>query len=551
MADLSAPPAPVYDVVVLGSGAAGLTAALAAASAGARVGVFEKADRIGGTTALSGGLAWVPDNAMAKAEGLADSREQALTYLASLSNGTMRPEMVETFVDTAGDFLAWLHGETPLRFRLVTRYPDYHPEHPGGRPGGGRSLEPELYPTNRLGDWAQLLAGHPRRFLIGDIPSGGGTGVLVPEVAEERDRLGLEGLGRAMVAALLQGCLDAGIEPRTRHRAVDLLARDGRVTGVRFETEQGTTDVFAGAVVVATGGFEWDPELVSAFLRGPVEHPPGARSNTGDGLRMLMRHGVKLGGMQQAWWVPVVAPPGATDADGTQTSILLLRERTIPGTIMVNQNGDRFANEAANYNALGAALHVFDPVTFSYANNPAWLLLDRDCVDRYGCFGAAPGQDPPGWLLEAETLVDLAGLLGLPSERLVATVDRWNDLVAGGHDLDFSRGESVYDGWCGDQAHYGTPRATLGRLGKGPYYATRVHASALGTKGGALTGVDGEVTDVDGRAVPGLYAAGNAMAAPTGMAYGGAGGTLGPAMVFAYRTGRAASGSILERKVLD
>jgi hypothetical protein len=532
---------PAYDVLVLGSGAAGLTAALAAASAGARVGVFEKADRLGGTTALSGGLAWVPNNAVARAEGVVDSREQALTYLESLSNATMRPEMVATFVDTADEFLAWLHAETPMRFRLVHRYPDYHPEHPGGLPGGGRSLEPDLFPTDQLGDWAQLLAGQTRRFLIGDIPSGGGTGVLEPEVAAERTAKGLEGLGRALVASLLKGCLEAGIEPRTRHRAVDLLFREGRVAGVRFETEQGTTDVSAHAVVVATGGFEWDPELVGAFLRGPLEHPPGARSNTGDGLRMLMRHGAKLGGMQQAWWVPVVTPTGATDADGTQTSILLLRERTVPGTIMVNQRGERFANEAANYNALGAAFHVFDPVTFSYANNPARLLMDRACVDAYGCFGVAPGAEPPEWLLRADTIEDLAGRIGVPPERLVATVERWNELVDSGHDTDFSRGESVYDGWCGDQSSYGTPRATLGRVAKGPFYAAQVHASALGTKGGALTGIEGEVRDVDGVDIPGLYAAGNAMAAPTGMAYGGAGGTLGPAMVFAYRTGRAAA----------
>jgi len=538
---MSTPGEEHYDVVVLGTGAAGLTAALAAAQSGARVGLFEKSELVGGTTALSGGVIWLPDNPVARAEGVEDSREDALAYLAALSNDTMREEMVEAFVDTVGELVEWLDNKTPVRLRLVPRYPDYHPEHPGGRPGGGRSLESDLVSTDPIGAWVDRLVGAPRRMLIGEIPSGGGTGVLAPHVKEERDNDHVEGLGRGLVVSLLQGCLDAGVEPHTGARATELLVDDGRVEGVRLEGADGDVVVRARAVVIATGGFEWDDDLVRAFLRGPVENMPTSRANTGDGLRLAMRVGAELGSMQFAWWVPVVAPPGLVDADGQPGSLLLLRERTIPGTVMVNKQGARFANEAANYNALGGAFHVFDPVEFAYANIPAWLILDSRCVDRYGCFGTAPGQPAPDWLVRAETVAELAAAIDVPADALAETLDRFNEHVDAGHDPDYRRGESIYDGWCGDQRHYGTPQATLGRVDTAPYFAVQVHPSTLGTKGGPRTTIDGEVVHVSGASVPGLYAVGNAMAAPTGIAYGGAGGTLGPALVFGYRAGRAAA----------
>ncbi|MEY9211744.1 FAD-dependent oxidoreductase [Thermobifida halotolerans] len=528
-----------YDVVVLGTGAAGLTAALAAASNGASVGLFEKADRVGGTTALSGGIVWLPGNRHAAEAGVDDSREKALTYLGSLSNGSMRPEMVEAFVDNVAPTLDWLDRETPLRLRLVPRYPDYHPEHPGGLPGGGRSLEPALFDTRGLGPWRDRLVGSPRRLRISEIPSGGGTGVIAPELMRRRTEASQEGLGRGLVAALLQGCLDRSIEPRTGMRAVELLVDGGRVTGVRFESGQESREVRARrAVIIATGGFEHDPALVRDLLHGPLAHPPGVSSNTGDGLRMAMRVGARLGGVHEAWWVPVVLVPGE---DGTPVPTLLLRERTLPGTLMVNARGRRFANEAANYNALGAVFRTFDIASFSYANVPAWLVLDDACVKRYGVFGTAAGAGAPDWVRRADTLEDLAERIGVPADALVATVARFNDHVRAGHDPDFHRGESVYDGWCGDQTYYGTPRATLGSVATGPFHAVPVHPSALGTKGGPSTTPDGQVIRADDTPIEGLYAVGNAMAAPTGMVYGGAGGTLGPAVVFAHLAGRHAA----------
>ena len=518
------------DVVVLGSGAAGLVAAIAAADAGASVVLAEKGAAVGGTTALSGGVVWLP------AVTPGDPPEDAITYLTALAHGTADADMVHTFVHQARPLVEWLQDQTPLRLDLVERYPDYHPEHPGGRPDGGRSYEPRLFPTAGLGPWADRMVGQVRRLLISEIPSGGGSGVVAEEVLRERTERGVEGLGRGLVAALLQGCLDRGIEPRLNTRAVALRVDDGRIRGVTFESPSGRSEIAAASVVIATGGFEFDDDLVRDFLRGPIRYPPGVVTNTGDGLRLAMRAGAALGAMSHAWWVPVVL---AEPSLGAQVPTLLLRERTLPGTLMLNGGGRRFTNEAANYNALGAAFHAFDISRFAYANDPAWLVIDDACVQEYGVFGLPPGQRPE-WLHTVGDAGELARFIDADPEAVTATLDRWNAAVAEGTDADFGRGQSRYDGWCGDQRHYGTPAATLGPMGGGPFHVTRVYPSALGTKGGPRTTTSGRVLRADGSVLSGLFAAGNAMAAPTGMVYGGAGGTLGPALVFGRLAGTAA-----------
>ncbi|MET0741313.1 MAG: FAD-dependent oxidoreductase [Candidatus Nanopelagicales bacterium] len=529
-----------YDVVVLGTGASGLCAALAAADAGADVAVFEKSQLVGGTTALSSGVAWIPNNKYAAAVGVRDSRADALAYLQSLSFDMIVPELAEALVDTGPELIDWLESSTPLRLRLIPGFPDYHPEHPGGMPQGGRSLEPELFSFSAIEGWGARMVGTTRPMRVTETPIGGGTGVLDPEVEADRRSQQIEGLGRALVGSLLKGCLDRGVVPHLEHRAVALVMLGGAVDGVTFETPQGSVAIRARSVVIATGGFEFDQELVRAFLRGPIKHPAGVPTNTGDGLRMAMRVGAQLGNMREAWWVPVAALP-KENPDDRQPVLLILRERTLPRSIIVNRFGRRFTNEAANYNALGGAFHQFDPTSFSYLNQPCHLLFDQGFVDRYGGFGTAAGGPAPEWALRAATLEELATLIGVPADALVATVERFNDMVAKGHDEDFRRGESAHDGWGGDRTRYPTAAATLGPLDAGPFYAVELFSSTLGTKGGPRTDVDGRVLDVDGVPIPGLYAAGNAMAGPTGMVYGGAGGTLGPALVFGYRAGRRAA----------
>lgn len=292
-----------FDVVVLGTGAAGLVAALTAAERGARVGLFEKAPVVGGTTAVSGGGCWVPCNAQMAAAGLADDRQDALDYLASLSFGHIRPGFAEVIVDDGPIVFQWLESATALRMKIVPGYPDYHPERPGGRPGGGRTLEPELFSFRRLGTWADRVVSTHRNphLMLTDTTLGGGSGFLDDEELARRQAEDLRGCGAGLVGPLLEACLQRGIQPACDSRAVDLVMADGCVTGVVLEQQDRTVEIQAElGVVLATGGYEWEPELVRSFLRGPMTSPASLPSNVGDGLLMAMRAGAALDNMPHA-----------------------------------------------------------------------------------------------------------------------------------------------------------------------------------------------------------------------------------------------------------
>ena len=225
---------------------------------------------------------------------------------------------------------------------------------------------------------------------------------------------------------------------------------------------------------------------------------------------------------------------------------LLAGTRSLPRAIMVNRKGKRFTNEAANYNAFGAAFHEQDVSEFSYANLPCWMIFDQGHVNRYG-FGAfsRPGVAPPQWITSAPTLERLAEQLGIPPEGLAQTVVRWNEQATNGCDTDFARGEAAHDRWWGDPNHREGPEATLGPIDEGPFYAVEVKSGALGTKGGPRVDPNANVLDLDGDPIRGLYAAGNVMASPMGMTYGGPGGTIAPGMVFGFAAARHATGSPL------
>jgi succinate dehydrogenase/fumarate reductase flavoprotein subunit len=534
-----------YDVVVLGTGAAGMVAALAASDGGASVGLFEKSDLLGGTTAISGSIAWIPANQIAAAAGVEDSPQDALAYLDALSLGLIDRDLAEVLISTGPELIDYLQSRTPVRLALIERYPDYHPEHPGGKPGGGRSLEPGLFAFEELGEWAQRITPTlpgVKRLRVAEQKHGGGSGEISAQAMREREAHDIRACGHALVGALLRGCLDRGIEPVTSARARELILADGRVGGVVIDHDGERLEVRARrGVVIATGGFEWNEELVRTFLRGPMTAPASVPTNTGDGLVMAMKVGASLGNMREAWWMPVFQIPG-DEYQGQQRSILTLRERTVPGTIMVNRAGVRFTNEASNYNAQGAALHAFDMASFDYANLPCWIVFDERCFRRYGFSVAPPDSDPPDWIARGDSLAQLAARIGVPATALEATVARFNGNVAElGRDPDFGRGDSGYDHWNGDQTLPGHS-STLGPLDSPPYYAVEIQSGTLGTKGGPRTDADGRVIDLDGNVIEGLYAAGNAMAGVTGMVYGGAGGTIGPAMVFGYRAGRHAAG---------
>jgi 3-oxosteroid 1-dehydrogenase len=532
-----------YDVIVLGTGAAGLTAALAAHAGGARVGLFEKADTVGGTSAWSGGMVWIPLNHHMAEIGVEDTRESVLAYLESLSLGLIDPELAAALIDAGPEVISWLEANTPAQFQIIKDFPDYHPEHPGAARAGGRSMECPLFPFVELGEWQHRVTVGPQlsgNILMSETSLGrGAPGGVSAQELDRRQVRDERGAGQGLVGALLKGCLDRGIEPVTGARAVELLTDGPRVVGVVLETAAGRQEVRArGGVVLATGGFEWDADLVRAFVRGPLVRSASVPTNTGDGLKMAMRIGAGLGNMREAWWVPIIdVPVEGKGMAGWQVN----GERSRPHCIMVNKRAERFANEAANYNAFGAAFHVIDVGSFDYVNHPAWMVFDHYYFSKYGLAGHKSDVPTPDWIVEAPTIRSLAEAIGLPPDALEATVARWNETAAKGEDPDFGRGTGLHDRWWGDPSLGTGPESTVGPVDAAPFYAVRVYSGTLGTKGGPRTDGSGQVLDVDGRPIGGLYAAGNVMASALGMTYGGAGGTLGPAMVFGYLAGRHAA----------
>lgn len=534
----------MHDVVVLGTGVAGLVAAITAHDNGASVGLYEKSELIGGTTAMSGGIIWMPNNHLQAGAGIDDSREQALAYLDALSLDMIDSDMAAAFVDSGPVALQYVHENTPCDFSLLATYPDYHPEHPGGLPEGGRSVDNLVFPYPTLGDWADKIR-NPRGAMpvaLGETPLGGATTSPDPAVLGARMAKGENGMGLALVGGLLRACLDRGIEPQLCWRADKLELVDGRVTGVHFATPDGEHTVEATkGVVVATGGFEFNPELAASYLRGPMTGPAGSPENTGDGLIMSVEAGARLANMGNAWWVPITRIPGEEQYGAAKVHLILL-ERTRPGSLMVNGSGRRFCNEAGNYNAMGGVFHQFDPVSFDYPNLPAWLIFDHGHKQKYDVASAPAGDQVPDWMATGETPEELALAIAVDPEALAATIHRFNDYASQGSDPDFHRGVSAYDTFNGDQTLPGV-QATLGPLAQGPFYAIKIEQGSLGTNGGPKTDARGRVLRQRGGVIDGLWAAGNVMAAPTGLVYGGAGGTIGPALTFGWIAGQDAAGS--------
>ena len=536
----------VPEVVVVGSGAAALAAALAAAAGGARVTMVESTGSVGGTTAVSGGGVWMPQNHHMAELGSVDSRPEALAYMDRLTAGRTPAELLEHYVDRGPGVLAHLEHTTPLELRPMT-WPDYHPEMDGAK-ASGRMLEPALYDTNRLGSWAARLRRPPVLGL--PIPLQEATVEWRPSYTPEkfdaalvraRVAAGQVACGQALVGALLEACLAAGIEPQLETRAVEITmsgrGSDARVTGLVVEQEAGRAELPAVAVVLASGGYEWNAPLRERFLPGPLTHPHSPPSNQGDGLAMAMAVGADLGNMNETWWYPASCLPGEV-YDGRPLARFVGVERTAPHSIMVNRFGQRFVNEAGNYNDLGKSFFSFDVNEYYPRNLPSWVVFDRQYRSRYPVSTCRPGDPDPSWLIAHDTLEGLALRAGIDPVGLTETVERWNRFVAAGRDRDFGRGTSAYDRFHGDP---GAKHPNLGTVDEGPFYALPVHVGSVGTKGGPRVDTDGRVLHVGDRPIPGLYGAGNVIASPAGPAYYGGGTSIGMGLVWGHGAGTHAA----------
>jgi succinate dehydrogenase/fumarate reductase flavoprotein subunit len=523
---------------VVGTGAAALAAALAAHDRGARVRVLERTGSVGGTTAVSGGGIWMPQNHRMAEDGLADSREEALAYMVRLTAGRTPTSLLERYVDEGPAIVAGLERRTPLRLSAMT-WPDYHPEMEGAK-GSGRMLEPDLYATGALGEWAARLRRPP--VLAVPVTLEEATVEWRPSyrpeqfdaaAVQQRAADGLVACGQALVAALLAACLERGILPVLGARACEIIQRDRRVAGLVVEHDGGRSDMAAGSVVLATGGYEWNSDLRARFLPGPLTHPHTPPANEGDGLLMAMAVGADLANMNETWWYPASSVPGE-EYEGRPLARFVGVERTAPHSIMVDRFGQRFVNEAANYNDMVKAFFSFDANAYTPRHLPCWVVADHQYRTRYPLSVARPGDPDPPWLVVGDTLVDLATRAGIDPVGLTATVERWNRMVGDGADRDFGRGSSAYDRFHGD------PRAAhpnLGTVEQGPFYALPVHVGSVGTKGGPRVDADGRVLHVHDRPIPGLYGAGNVVASPAGPAYYGGGTSIGMGLVWGHLAG--------------
>ncbi len=534
------------DVLIIGAGAAGLTAALAAHDSVAKVTIIEKGDKLGGTAAISGGIVWVPNNPAMQAAGIEDNREDALAYFRSLDHGEMNNDTLEAFVDEGTQALAFLGSQGAADLSVLNGYPDYYLDRPGAKTGGGRALDNELFDYRTLGEWADKIynGGDVQRMMLRETPLGGGTGVIEPEEMQRRVDGDLRGWGQALVGRLLKACLDNGIEPLLGTAAKKLLVENDVITGVALDN--GETINASRGVILATGGFEWDEDLKASFLRGPLNAPASPQMNTGDGLRMAMSAGAGLGNMTSAWWMPTLSITGAVwpangaNGEDVQRSLPVLIERTMPHSIMVNRLGKRFCNEANNYSSLAGAFQTFDPATYNYPNLPAYLIMDDHYRSRYPIASVMPGDDLPEWIMQADSLEKLADVIGIDGPQLSATVSKFNEYAQDAKDPKFGRGISEYDRFYGDRSRPGAA-ATLGSIATAPFYAIEINMGALGTNGGPKTNGQAQILDVDGQPIPGLFGAGNVISCPTGSVYAGAGGTLGPALTFGYIAGKSAA----------
>ncbi|MEX1255375.1 MAG: FAD-dependent oxidoreductase [Dehalococcoidia bacterium] len=524
------------NVAVVGSGGAGLTAAILAHDNGARVAVLERSDKVGGTTAVSGGGLWIPLNDHMSEVGVQDSREEALTYCRRLAAGRTPDELIETFVDAGHVMVRYLEQHTPVRFSACGM-PDYRSEEEGAKPHG-RSVEPQFFAKAELGGWAEKLRPSPLMFvpltIDEQMASMSDPKSLPVQQVVERMKGGIVGSGNALVARLLKGCLDRGIAIQLETRARELISDEGRVAGLRAEGPSGDVFVRAkGGVVLASGGFEWSADLRARFLPGPLSEHCSPPFNEGDGLIMAQELGADLGNMSEAWVYPGAMVPGE-EHDGHPVSRWVIAERTLPHTILVNRAGKRFANEGVNYNDLSKAFYHFDPQTYEYRNLPCWAIMDGQYRSKYPILTVMPGDPDPDWLPVDGSLAGLAAKVGIDAGGLLATVARWNELVGQGKDSDFGRGESVYERWIGDSK---APHPNLGTIERPPFYALQIGAHSSGTKGGPRTNAKAQVLNVRGDVIPGLYAAGNVMAGVSGPGYYGGGGTIGLAMTWGYLAG--------------
>ncbi|MCX6107355.1 MAG: 3-oxosteroid 1-dehydrogenase [Proteobacteria bacterium] len=537
-----------FDVVVIGSGAAGMTAGLTAAKRGLQVLVIEKAAKFGGSTARSGAGIWIRNNEVNQAAGVEDSLAQAEEYLAQVVGGAVPLPKQHAFLAQGPAMISFLMKNTPLRFRWMEGYSDYYPDLPGGQ-AQGASIEPQMFNGKILGPDLKYLeppyipmppgvtiySADYKWLCLAKVSLNGAKKAAQAVSRYVQSKLKGEvplTMGQALAGGLRAGLQAARVPVWLGTPLLDVtLDNAGNVNGVIVCKDGVNTRVTANhGVIIAAGGFEHNLEMRRKYQQAPIgtDWTVGAAGNTGDGILAGQRAGAAVELMEDAWWGPcILLLPNQP--------YFCLSERSMPGSILVNAEGRRFVNESSPYHDVVNAMYR---QTIVGSDLSIWLIVDQHYRDRYLFKDVLPGLPLPhawyenGAVKKAASLADLAEQINIPVGNLEATVATFNDYAESGEDRDFGRGNNAYDRYYADPSV--KPNPSLAALTKAPFYAFRIQPGDLGTKGGLKTNERSRVLRGDGTVIRGLYAAGNSSSPVMGHSYAGNGSTLGPAMTFAF-----------------
>jgi 3-oxosteroid 1-dehydrogenase len=544
------------DVVIVGSGG-GLCGAVTAAAAGLEVLVIEKQPLIGGSTAISGGILWLPNNPLMQAEGVSDSFDEAMAYFESVvgdAGPASSAARRAAFIAEGANMVRFLQDQGVSLVRCEA-YSDYYAGVAGfaGGKARGRSIEATVFDGRELGPWLTKMP-----------PSGtGGVVVMTREAARLQlawrslagakvaARVALRSAGarlkgeqrlangRALIGQTLRVAIRQEVTLWTQTAFVDLLVENGRVAGLVANRHGRSLRIRARhGVLLSSGGFARNPEMRAKYSRQPnaAAWTVASAGDTGEVIEAAMQHGAAVDLMDEAWWIPASVTPDGLPAP-------LIPERSKPGSIIVDRAGRRYFNEAVSYMEAGRQMYIHDEDGGAI---PSWLIIDSRHRSRYMFSMQPPLVTPNAWIAsgymkKADTLEGLARVCGIDAQGLVATVDRFNSFARTGTDPDFHRGEGAHEQYQGDVTN--KPNACLAPLAKPPFYAVEVYPGDVGTSGGLLCDEFSRVLDADHRPLPGLYATGNCTASVMGRAYPGAGASIGASFVFAYIAMRHAAGS--------
>jgi succinate dehydrogenase/fumarate reductase flavoprotein subunit len=548
------------DVLVVGAGAAGMTAALVCRLHGLDVLLCEKSAQVGGTSATSAGTIWAPGTRQAREAGFADDVAAARRYLEAVI-GPAGDDRREAFLTTAPDAVEYLDRNSDVKFAAYPRHPDYLSNRPGATLAG-RPLAPLPFDGRLLGADFALV-----RPPIGEFMALGGMMIgrddidtltqpfasfaafrsavsLLARYATDRLRYRRGTrlvMGNALVARLFYSLRRNHVPVRLNAALQELIVADGRVAGAVLSIDGGPHRIDARrAVVLATGGFGGSVERLNEFVQPPLAHTVAFEGAGGDGMRVARAVGaaVEDDHAAPAFWSPVSDTTWFAGGRGAYPHLSL--DRAKPGLIAVNAAGRRFVDEALSYHEFVAGMYRSHEVTPTV---PAWLVCDRTFIRKYGLGRIPPGRSrwpravADGYLVEAATLEELAGKIGVDARGLIESVRENNRFAETGVDEAFGKGSTDFDRHNGDP--YNRPNPCLGAIATPPYYAMAVYPSTLGSSVGLRTDADGRVLSETGAPIPGLFACGNDMASIMRGNYPGPGITLGPGMVFAYRAAKA------------